>query len=441
MARNQSLILFIVVAALAIAGCEKTVRQDNGFLAGTVTVDGIGVSGATISVFSYSSSTGNPKLSSGLAEGVAAAGGYRIELLSGEYRIEFDLFLDGEHLHTARYPVRVDVGVETVVNVELKDLVPRNLLARDDDVSVILTWEHAYKASKYNIYRALASDEIFNQVAVADSAFGTVQFIDTPPEIDAYLYKVTAISGQGESQPSDVVSVNFTASISPPTNFSASDYITHVMLQWTPKNNASLYKIFRAVNSSPNSWTVIDSTTQYTFQDSPENYDIFLYYVTAVSFLGTESVPSPVRSVNFDGRFDPPSGVILIDRGSNLYLTWLPQENIACYNIYRSQDPHGEFSQIDSSLVPYFEDFPLTYGYYYYGVTIVGPNDFESEMSDIVNAYYDGRLEPPDQVLATDLGLSVEVSWSRVLWTAAYIVYRSDDGGVTYNQISQVART
>ena len=440
MARNNWFILFGLIAALAFGGCEKTVKQENGFLIGTVTVDGVAVSGVTISVYSYSTSSGNPKISSELiSTETAAGGGYRIELLSGEYRIDFDLMLDGEQLHTARYPVKISTGVETIIDVELKDPVPRNLIGKDDDVSVMLTWEHAYHATGYNIYRALASDDIYNLIAHADSAFGTVTYIDTPPEIDIYLYKITATTQQGESEPSAIVVVNFTASISPPSNFTAIDNITHVSLDWTSKTNASLYKIFRAVNSSPDSWALVDSTAQSFYEDSPAAYDIYRYYVTAVSFLGTESTPSQVRTVNYDGRFDPPSGVTLVDRGSNLYLTWLPEDNVGYYNIYRTQNPDDGFTRIDSTMVPHYEDVPTLFGYYYYVVSIVGPNNMESEMSDVVSSYYDGRLEPPDQVYATDLGLSVEVSWSQVLWAAAYIVYRSDDGGVTYNQISRVS--
>ena len=66
MARNNWFILFGLIAALAFGGCEKTVKQENGFLIGTVTVDGVAVSGVTISVYSYSTSSGNPKISSEL---------------------------------------------------------------------------------------------------------------------------------------------------------------------------------------------------------------------------------------------------------------------------------------------------------------------------------------------------------------------------------------
>ncbi|UCE67040.1 MAG: hypothetical protein JSU85_03240 [Candidatus Zixiibacteriota bacterium] len=440
MARSMLFVLCILVIALGIPGCEKTVRQENGYIAGTVTVEGAGIDGVTVTVSSYAVSTGNAKPSSGIYSAKAAArGDYRIELLPGQYRIDFDLALDGEILHTARYPVVISIGIETIVNVDLKNPVPQNLIGRDDDASVLLTWEHAYGASTYNVYRTAESEEIYRPVVIVDSAFGTIRYVDTPPAIDSYRYKVTGVSNQVESDPSEIATVNFTGMISPPTGFSASDNVTHVLLEWTSKSNATHYKIYRRTSESPGNWIVIDSTAQSLYQDVPETYDTYTYYITAVSYLGTESGPSVSKLVDFDGLFDPPSGVILIDRGSNLYLTWMGEENVGYYNIYRSDIPDSDFMKIDSSFVPHYEDFPTLFGYYYYRVTIVGPNNLESEMSDAVSAYFDGRLDPPDQVLATDLGLSVEVSWSEVLWTAAYIIYRSDDGGITYNQISRVS--
>jgi fibronectin type 3 domain-containing protein len=440
MARIISVVSSILIFALGVLSCEKTVRQENGYIAGTVTVDGGGVDGATVTVSSYAISSGNPKPSAEIFSArVSAKGDYRIELLPGRYRIDFDMTLGGEILHTARYPVEVSIGIETIVNVELKDPVPRNLIGGDDDASVLLTWESAYGALEYNVYRGLAAEETFRLVEVVDSTSWTISYVDTPPAIDNYKYKVTAISSQGESDPSETITVDFTGSISPPTGFQATDNITHVSLDWTTKPNATIYKIYRSASDSPGNWVVIDSVSESHYQDVPSVYDTYYYYITAVSYLGTESGPSTTKLVDFDGLFDPPTSVIAIDRGSSLYLTWMAEENIGYYNIYRSEIPDSDFVKIDSTFVPHYEDFPALFGNYYYGVTIVGPNGLESEMSEVVSAYFDGRLEPPDQVLATDLGLTVEVSWSQVLWAAAYIVYRSDDGGNTFNQIYRVS--
>lgn len=441
MARNKIIISAIVILLL-IWGCsddDNPVQQVNGFISGRVTAAGVGLAGVTITVSAYTHTDGGlPKQQkqSGTME-ITADGDYRIELLPGQYKIEYDKVLDGEFLHTARYPVAVLPASEVVVNVDLKDPIPANLLAVDDDAAILLTWESAYHTEDYNVYRAAAGEDNFQLVSEAFGWSGTVHMIDAPPAVGAYVYRITGLVDNIESDPSNEAEVEFTATIKPPSGFQASDQITHVALSWTAKSNAAYYKVYRAV-STPESWEVLDSTSQSSYSDVPETYEIYYYYVTAVSALATESDPSSSAMVVYDGRYDPPSGLTLIDRGSNFYLTWLSENNVGYYNVYRSSEPGGSFVIIDSTSFNHYEDFPNIHQDYYYRVTIVGPNGLESEPSPTVGAYFDGRLDPPDHVLAADMGLYVEISWSEVLWTGAYVLYRSDDGQ-TYHQIARLS--
>ncbi len=441
MARN-TFIISTVAILLLISGCsddDNPVQQINGFISGRVTADGVGLAGVTITVSAYTHTSGGPakpQSQSSMAE-TSADGDYQIELLPGQYKVEYDKVLDGELLHTARYPVAVLPALEVVVNVDLKAPIPANLIAADDDAAVLLTWESAYHTEDYNVYRAAAGEDNFQLVSEASGWPGTVHMIDTPPAIGAYAYRITGLVDNIESGPSNEAEVEFTATIKPPSGFQASDQITHVALSWTPKDNAAYYKVYQAV-STPESWQVLDSTSQSSYSDVPEAYETYHYYVTAVSALATESEPSSSAMVEYDGRYDPPSGLTLIDRGSNFYLTWLSGNNVGYYNIYRSIEPNADFVVLDSTSSTHYEDFPNIHQNYYYRVTIVGPNGLESEPSSTVGAYFDGRLDPPDHVLATDMGLYVEISWSEVLWTGAYVLYRSDDGQ-TYHQIARLS--
>jgi fibronectin type 3 domain-containing protein len=436
-------ILFLAAFTLLLcASCSddaNPVQQINGFISGRVTADGVGLAGVTITVSAYTySSEGLPKPQNqaSVAE-TAADGDYRIELLPGQYKVEYDKDLDEEFLHTARYPIAVQPASEAVVNVDLKDPVPANLLAMDDDAIVLLTWESAYHTSHYYVYRTISGEDNYQLVGEASGWSGTVLMMDAPPTVGAYAYRVTGVVEDIESEPSNEAEVVFTATIKPPAGFQASDQITHVALSWTEKSNAAYYKVYRAI-STPESWQVIDSTSQSSYSDVPETYETYHYYVTAVSALATESEPSSSAIVEYDGRYDPPSGLTLIDRGSNFYLTWLSGGDVGYYNIYRSAEAGGDFIIIDSTSSLHYEDFPNIHQYYGYRVTIVGPNGLESGPSSIVGAYFNGRLDAPDQVIATDMGLYVEIAWSEVLWTGAYILYRSDDGQ-TYHQIVRLS--
>ena len=441
MARKTILFLaaFILLLCASCSDDKNPVQQVNGFISGRVTADGVGLAGVTITVSVYTySSEGSPKPQNqaSLAE-TAADGDYRIELLTGQYKIRYDKDLNEEFLHTERYPITVQPASETVVNVDLRDPIPANLLAVDDDAAVLLTWESAYRTEDYHVYRTNAGEDNFQLVGEKSGPWYTINMTDAPPAVGAYVYRITGVVNDIESGPSNEAEVEFTATITAPTSFQASDQITHVALSWMAKSNASYYKVYRSV-STPDSWQVLDSTSQSSYSDVPETYETYYYYVTAVSALATESEPSSSEMVEYDGRYDPPSGLTLIDRGSNFYLTWLSGNNAGYYKIYRSIEPDTDFVAIDSTSSLHYEDFPTIHQYYYYRVTVVGPNGLESEPSSIVGANYDGRLDSPDRVLATDMGLYVEISWSEVLWTGAYVIYRSDDSQ-TYRQIARLS--
>ncbi len=440
MARKAFTLFYILIAILA-SGCskeQKTVAPSNGTINGRVTVDGVGMAGVTVTISLYTHSMGGAgkiEESAGIAES-SGDGDYSFDVLPGQYRIEYDIVLNSEELHTARYPIIVTSGNGVTVNVELKDPVPANLIAVNGDACVILSWEHAYHADSYNIYRALHSTGIFQMIATADTGFGTITKINIPPTIDGYEYKVSSVSEGIESAQSNMAAVDFTASITPPTNFTASDQITHVYLQWSANQNAVKYKIFRAINT-PTTWELIDSTSQNNYTNVPSSYGNYYYRATAVSSFNTESQPSTNALVNYDGRYDPPTGLVLIDRGSNIYLTWQSNGNSGYYNIYRSTPNDTEYVKIDTTYLTYFENTPATHDNYRYKVSIVGPNGLESELSQAVSVFFDGVLDPPDRVTARDQGLSVLVSWDVVLWAGAYLIYRSDDN-LTYHQIGRV---
>ena len=440
MLRNLLLLVLIPLLIICCSDDQSPVGQVNGFISGRVTIDGLGIAGVSIRVSAYiTTGGGSARPESYAAVCVSAADGdYRIELLPGKYRIDFDILLDLEWLRTSRYPVEVISGQETAVNVEFKDPTPANLIAVENDAVVELAWQTGYRSDTQRVYRSLSADNDYLLVQEFSYPYPSEAFvIDIPPAIDSYYYRVTSVSAGVESDPSEEKFVNFSGVISAPTGFAAIDLVTHVAMEWNEKANASLFKIYRA-ESSPENWVLIDSVIQNSFDDIPGSYGSYHYYITAVSPYGTESGPSPQILVEYDGRYDPPAGLTLIDRGSNLYLTWIDEGGLGYYNIYRSLDPETEFVKIDSTFDSYYEDVPLIHDHYYYRISIVGPNGLESDRTEPVGAFYDGHLDAPARVRAIDRGLWVDVEWSEVMWAGSYIVYRSDDDQ-TYHQIARIS--
>jgi len=434
-------IVLMAVIPLLLAACsdKNPVKPDNGTVRGKVTADGVGVSGVTITVSVYIvTGKGAAKPNSDLSQQASTADGdYSIELVPGLYKIAYSVYFDNQALWTSRFPVEIKAGEETTINIELKDTTPVNLMLTDDDATVKVTWVAGYGADHHRIYRAASDDNNFEMIREVDVQYPNEYTIfDTPPAIGSYKYKVTALIAGVESEPSDEKTVDFTGSIEPPNNFYAVDLVTRITLTWAEKTNASYYKIYRS-DSSPDNWNLIDSVSATAYDDVPGSFGNYYYYVTAVSPYGTESGPSTQKLVNYDGRYDPPSGLTLIDRGSNLYLTWIGVGGSGYYNIYRSLDADSDFVRIDSCFTASYEDVPLLHDFYYYRITVVASNGLESDRTPAVGTFFDGRLDAPSQVHATDRGLWVDVEWDEVPWAGAYIVYRSDDQQ-TYHQIARV---
>ena len=152
--------ILIALIPLLIFGCSEDknpVGQANGTISGRVTANGVGISGVTITVSGYViSEGGSPKPETYMnIQSSAADGDYSIEILPATYRIDFSIVYNSEWLNTARYPVVVASGSEVIVDVDLKDPIPVNLMVNEEDAAVNVSWEPGYGAESHRIYRAV----------------------------------------------------------------------------------------------------------------------------------------------------------------------------------------------------------------------------------------------------------------------------------------------
>jgi len=434
-------VLVIAIILLLIASCTEngTEPELKGSLTGKVTIDGQGIDGVIIDVsaFQISGESGNGKVYKTIE--ITEAGDYSIDLSAGIYRADFAYYGFGdEDLSTARYPIIILPEAETIVNVELKDPIPHSFLVIDGNAAIELSWESSYSALNYRLYRAGSTGQNFQMIAVVDTGSGTIYHTDYPPATGDYYYYVTAVYGEGdESDYEDIKQINFTGSIRPPTGLVALDLVDYVLLNWNECERAHYYRIHRS-RLNNNSWVVIDSTSADHYDDFPPDTALYYYRLTAVSNYGTESSPGPTVSVDYDGRFDPPQELTVVDRGSSLYLSWLEYENVHHYSIYRSTDQAGNFRLINTTFNNYYDDVPADTGTYYYYVTASATNDIESEPSAIVHASYDGLLDYPAAFIAINRGLYVELGWEEIPWAGAYLIFRSSDGEI-YIEVARVA--
>jgi len=439
---NRYFALFALILFVA-GGCseDKVSAPLIGKLQGRVTIDGEGADGVIITVSSYQISGQDGSAKAVAFSAVAETGDYAFDLYPGNYRADFQLAMEGEdELTAARYPIVIAGGDVTVLDVELKDPVPHSFMARDGDAAVELSWESAYGAALYRVYRSVSPTAGFQIAAQTEATHhGTFFYSDQPPTLGTYYYKVTSVSaGDVESESEAVRQVDFTAAIGPPTGLEAIDMIDYVHLAWESKPRAVKYVIQRSGANQQN-WSVIDTTTVIAYDDIPADTSIYYYRLTALSAYGTTSPPCAAVPVHYDRRFDPPEGLSIDDRGYCLFLNWLEYDNIAYYSIYRSLSASGQFQHLDTTINSYYADSPLDTGTYFYFVTATGPNDLESEPSAVVSASFDDILEFPAGFTAVNHGLYVQLSWQEVYWAGAYLIFRLDED--VYVEIARVSGT
>ena len=437
---RRGIALIGVLTLLFLNGCSDKNSNSTkiGHIEGRVTIDGAGVPGVLVSVSAYRlTDGGNARIGdSDAIQGTSEEGDYIVDLLPGQYRVDYSVSYFGTGFSTARYPIDVGSDAHVRIDVELKDPTPVNLIAIDDNVSVRLSFYRGYNIENYNIYRATGISGDFQLIATVNSSFSPVSYYDRPAQIGSYRYKVAGVYQNGdETAFSNESDIDFTAMVAPPLSFTAEDNLTYVELNWHIANYIIYTKIYRATGTGP--FTVIDSTSSHTYVDIPESFNTYKYRITAVSTYHTESIPTTEQVINYDGRLEPPTNFSVADHGNVLYLSWNQSGHDSQYNIYRSLVVDDDFVKIDSTDELSYSDRPPLGHTYYYRVSAVAFNGMESGLSVADAALFDGLLEPPTSLYFEDYGLSLMLTWSPVPYAGAYIVYRSDDNGNVYNQITR----
>jgi fibronectin type 3 domain-containing protein len=439
--KTQILFTSAIIAGLLLFGCsdERTTKpsSNTGFIAGRVTVEGVGASsayGIVIYVISYIIlNGGSPKPDQSLIQSsVSEAGDYRIEIIPGTYEVSFVSSGGYSGMSANRYPIEVAAGQTTTLNVEMRERGAVNLLALDYNAQVYLTFEGAYNANRIQYYRSPSGLDQFE--LIYDNPSNNHNWTDRPPTVGNYKYRVVAINSNGETPPSNEATVLFSGIPLPPSNFTAQDHINHVSLTWQRSSDGQSYEIYRSLNG--NDWTLIKTSTNGNYDDSLQNYAEYYYRLKTLSQYNLESVPTQSVSVNYDGRPDAPTNLMAEDAGNEIELNWNTSIAGTNYNLYRALGENENYEFIATANINHFIDRPTEFGTYYYRVTAVISGGFESDRSLAASIYFDGHFNPPTNVTAAIQGFEISISWNGVPNASYYALYRSADNGEHYQRLN-----
>ncbi|MCD4828996.1 MAG: T9SS type A sorting domain-containing protein [Candidatus Cloacimonetes bacterium] len=295
---------------------------------------------------------------------------------------------------------------------------PQNLVSTIQNDTVALTWEAPDTTRlvllNYNLYR--------DDAVIANLSPDVLDYLDANLSWGTYVYHVTAVWDEGESFPSNQVTVEIIEPLNPPANLTATLLGRDVTLDWdSPQNSRSLlgYLLYR----NGISHVQIDDPDLTEYTDTGLNSGQYLYWVMAL-YTGGQSDPGNIAAVTVPD-YTPPINLVTSVIENDVTLEWDPPANdlnVTGYNIYRNA---LLIAELDAAIDSYIEaDLPE--GSHSYTMTAVYDEVVESSHSDAVVA--EVVFQAPMNLEASVDGNDVHLTWDvPVRSVTGYWVYRDNE--------------
>lgn len=182
---------------------------------------------------------------------------------------------------------------------------PANFSAVAGNGEVTLSWSTIEGATGYNLRRSTTGGGPYTQVAIPSATSYTDSSVVNGT---TYFYIVSAYNKGGQSANSTEASATPEVPSIPaaPTNLVATSGDRSVSISWTPRTNATSYRVKRATTSG-GPYTLVASPTTSTYVDNGlTNGTTYYYVVSGVNTLGegansseASATPSPPPPTTF----------------------------------------------------------------------------------------------------------------------------------------------
>lgn len=291
---------------------------------------------------------------------------------------------------------------------------------------VLFTWKRSGGAVSYIVSRSTSSG---GTKTVLDTVSDTL-FFDTTlsPSVTGY-YSVRYLNSHGLISTSS--SEMSGRKLGPPLSISVSGNTSYIRLSWTGSSNSGVYyKIYRST-SSAGQFTVIDSTSAISYNDTVSILGYCYYKISSV-----KNGESQLSSV-YSGRLSTPSAPVMVSvsmgTSTAIRVVWSNTTGALSYKLYRSTS--SSFSNpvfvSDVTDTVYLDTVPTDSLYYYKckSVNIAG----ESSLSSMSISGYRLPLSPPQKpvslTVSNDVSSYIYLYWSmssNIPMASQYKIYRSE---------------
>lgn len=279
---------------------------------------------------------------------------------------------------------------------------------------VHLTWNSLKDIDSFTVYRWVNT----NNVEVLDTITDTT-YVDTLSSV--YYYAVAAIfhgiTGakcyRVVGRPGELPSV--------PTGFTVSGYYTHVQLSWgLPSGTPVGYYIYRG--TSPDNVSLIDSTTQRSYNDYNCPEDSVWYRVAGYNLVGIGDSTLPGAGRLAPASYPPMFTVLSGRYGDRIPMSWRSESKAHKYVIFRGLTYQGAAPIDTITDTSYVDSAVHTDSLYYYAIA-----SYDSVRGTGVRSVAQQArvLQPPVEVTAFGAQGYIRVYWQPpVTSTLKYLLYR-----------------
>ena len=247
----------------------------------------------------------------------------------------------------------------------------------------MLTWDAVPGAESYNVYRAESEDGPYTRI---NSTTATSYVNTGAKEGVTYYYKVTAVTGVGESAYSNVVSgqSKSTAPVTttPVVTMGHSAVSGKPVLTWKAVTGAASYRVSRAV-SKAGTFSILTTTSALSYTNTGAVLGTAYYYkVEALNAAGKVLGISAV----VEGKVAPVVAVGYSTVSGKPRLTWKAVSGATEYRVYRSATKNSGYTLINkTTALTYVNTGAKANTTYYYKVVAV-KGTAVSDFSNIVTA-------------------------------------------------------
>ncbi|XEC96245.1 pectinesterase family protein [Paenibacillus tarimensis] len=259
------------------------------------------------------------------------------------------------------------------------------------------------------------------------------------------LFPLVQIGGQSVSS-AENINEEALSSLDSSINLTAKAGNTKVDLIWNKvEGDGIMYIIQRStVNGGP--YTVIGRSPNLAYRNNRlDNGTTYYYIVTATGTDGETHSSNQISVTPSDipNPSVPPTDLIAKPSNSHAVLRWKAPEGVFYFNIKRSTDPEGPYtnhgSVYGSNWIRDYEyrDYDLDNGTTYYYKVTSDSAGWESEPSAAVSVVPMPPLPAPNGLTSITGDGNVTISWNAVPGASSYDVKRSTEDGRSYEVIAK----